>query len=118
MLGLEDCAYLDKVENFAQKQQQGAVTFEGETDRVYVDTEAECVIEDPGLRRRIRIAKTGSATTVVWTPWQEKAAGLDDVGEEWSHMLCVESANAAHNAVTIPPRSAHALTVEYSTEAC
>lgn len=117
VLGLEDCAYLDKVENFAKKQQQGAVTFSGETDRVYVDTEAECVIEDPGLRRRIRIAKTGSATTVVWTPWKEKAAALEDVADAWPHMVCVESANAAHNAITVAPRSTHALTVEYTTEA-
>jgi D-hexose-6-phosphate mutarotase len=116
VLGLEDGVYLDKVEKFAKKEQRGAVTFSGETDRVYVDTAAECVIEDPGLRRRIRIAKSGSATTVVWTPWRDKAAGMNDVGEEWPHMVCVESANAAHNAVTIAPRSSHALVVEYSTE--
>jgi D-hexose-6-phosphate mutarotase len=116
VLGLEDCSYLDKVENFAKKEQVGSVTFSGETDRVYVDTAAECIIEDPGLRRRIRVAKSGSATTVVWTPWRDKAAGMSDVGEEWPHMVCVESANAAHNAVAIAPRSTHALVVEYSTE--
>lgn len=116
VLGLEDCAYLDKVENFARKEQHGPVTFTGETDRVYVDTTAECVIEDPGLRRRIRIAKTGSATTVVWTPWRDKADDIDDIGRAWPQMLCVESANAAHNAVTIAPRSSHVLGVEYSTE--
>jgi D-hexose-6-phosphate mutarotase len=116
VLGLEDGIYLDKVENFAKKEQRGPVTFSDETDRVYVDTDAECMIEDPGLRRRIRIAKSGSATTVVWTPWRDKAAGLSDVGEEWPRMLCVESANAAHNAVEVPPRGSHALIVEYSTE--
>jgi glucose-6-phosphate 1-epimerase len=116
VVGLEGCAYLDKVENFVRKQQEGVIDFTGETDRVYVDTEAECVIEDPGLRRRIRIAKSGSATTVVWTPWQEKAAGIDDIGDQWPRMLCVESANAAHNMVKVAPRSTHALTVEYRTE--
>lgn len=116
VLGLEDGAYLDKVENFAKKEQRGPVTFGGETDRVYVDTDGECVIEDPGLRRRIRIAKTGSATTVVWTPWRDKAAGLSDVGEEWPRMVCVESANAAHNAVVVAPRTSHVLGVEYSAE--
>jgi D-hexose-6-phosphate mutarotase len=116
VLGLDDVAYLDKVENFARKQQQGAVSFEGETDRVYVDTEAECVIEDPGLRRRIRIAKSGSQSTVVWTPWQEKAIDMEDIGEEWHRMLCVESANAAHNVVTVAPRATHVLSVEYSVQ--
>lgn len=116
VLGLEDGVYLDKVDNFASKQQHGAVTFDSETDRVYVDTESECVIEDPGLRRRIRIAKSGSRTTVVWNPWQEKGLPMSDVGEGWRSMVCVESANAAHNAVTVPPRMTHSLTVEYSTE--
>jgi glucose-6-phosphate 1-epimerase len=116
VLGLEGCAYLDKVENFIRKQQEGAIDFSGETDRVYVDTESDCVIEDPGLRRRIHIAKSGSSTTVVWTPWQEKAAGMSDVGEEWRRMVCVESANAAHNMVKVAPRSTHTLTVEYRTE--
>lgn len=115
--GLEECDYLDKVEDFARKQQQGAIDFSGETDRVYVDTEAACVIEDPGLRRRIVIAKSGSASTVVWTPWQQKASHLDDIDDQWSRMLCVESANAAHNVVTVTPGSTHALSVEYRAEA-
>lgn len=116
VLGLDDCAYLDKVEDFARKQQSGAVGFGGETDRVYVDTEAACVIEDPGLRRRIHIAKSGSSTTVVWTPWQEKAAKLDDIGEGWRRMLCVESANAAHNRVAVAPGATHTLAVEYRVD--
>ena len=116
VFGLEGCAYLDKVENFVRKQQEGAIDFSGETDRVYVDTETECVIEDPGLRRRIRIAKSGSATTVVWTPWQDKAANMDDIEDQWPRMLCVESANAAHNMVKVAPRSTHTLAVEYRTE--
>ena len=116
VLGLEDGVYLDKVDNFASKQQRGPVTFHSETDRVYVDTESECVIEDPGLRRRIRLAKSGSRTTVVWNPWQEKGVPMSDVGEGWRNMVCVESANAAHNAVTVPPRMTHSLTVEYRTE--
>lgn len=116
VLGLAEGDYLDKVENFARKQQSGAVAFSGETDRVYVDSESECVIEDPALRRRIHIAKSGSSTTVVWTPWQEKAAKLDDIGEGWRRMLCVESANAAPNVVTVAPGTTHTLAVEYRTE--
>lgn len=114
--GLEGGEYLDKVENFARKRQSGALAFNGETDRVYVDTEAECVIEDAGLRRRIRIAKSGSRTTVVWNPWQEKGAKMADVGEGWRRMLCVESANAAHNRVMVAPGETHVMAVEYGAE--
>ena len=115
--GLEGATYADKVEHFARKVQQGAVTFSGETDRVYLDTEAECVIEDAALRRRIHIAKSGSRSTVVWTPWQEKAEKMADIGERgWRSMLCVETANALDNRVIVPPGTSHTLAVEYRVE--
>jgi len=71
--GLEGATFHDKVDHFATKKQSGAIGFSGEVDRVYVNTHADCVIEDAGLKRRIRIAKTGSLSTIVWTPWTEKA---------------------------------------------
>ncbi|NWG87197.1 MAG: D-hexose-6-phosphate mutarotase [Hydrogenophilaceae bacterium] len=122
LLGLEGCEYLDKVENFARKRQEGGITFSGETDRVYVNTGAECVIEDAGLRRRIRIAKSGSQSTVVWTPWVEKAEKMGDMGPGtsgqggWREMVCVESANALDNRVTVPAGQTRRLNVEYSVE--
>ncbi|MGE0289843.1 MAG: D-hexose-6-phosphate mutarotase [Bradyrhizobium sp.] len=115
--GLEDCAYLDKVDGGARKRQDGAITFAGETDRIYLDTDAECIIDDERLRRRIRVAKTGSRSTVVWTPWTEKADKMGDFGPDgWRGMLCVESANAAENTVTIAPGERHTLAVEYRVE--
>lgn len=116
--GLDACHYLDKVDGFAQKTQAGAIGFTGETDRVYVDTESECVIDDEQLQRRIHIAKRGSASTVVWSPWQDKAAAMGDLGEPdgWRGMVCVESANAAHNEVSIAPGESHSLAVEYWVE--
>lgn len=112
--GLEGTTYADKVLDFARSTQQDAITFEGEVDRVYVDTAAECVIEDPSLRRRIHIAKTGSLSTVVWTPGQEKGDKLGDLGNEgWRRMVCVESANTMENKVSIPAGTSHTLAVEY-----
>lgn len=117
LLGLDGTTYSDKLEQFAHRVQQGALTFSGETDRLYLDTQAECVIEDEVLRRRIRIEKHGSSTTVVWTPWQQRAAAIADIGTVgWRHMLCVESANALENRVSVSPGATHALTVEYHVE--
>jgi D-hexose-6-phosphate mutarotase len=118
VLGLEGCEYLDKVGGSVRKRQAGAIAFNGETDRVYVNTEAECVIEDSRLQRRIRIAKTGSRSTVVWTPWTEKADKMGDFGPDgWREMVCVESANALENTVTVAAHGSHTLAVEYSAEA-
>lgn len=115
--GLEGCDYLDKVDGGVRKRQEGAIAFAGETDRIYVGTAAECVIEDDLLRRRVRITKSGSYSTVVWTPWADKAGRMGDFGPDgWSRMVCVESANAAENALTVKPGGSHTLAVEYRVE--
>jgi D-hexose-6-phosphate mutarotase len=120
--GLEGCDYIDKVAAGARKTQQGAVTCAGEVDRVYLNTRAECAILDPGLQRRIRIATSGSQSTVVWTPWTEKAEKMGDFGPGkhgqggWREMVCVESGNAVDNVVTVPAGSTHRMTVTYSAE--
>ena len=120
--GLDGATYHDKVDNFARKKQRGAIAFKGEVDRVYVNTPVDCVIEDAGLSRRIRVAKTGSLSTIVWTPWAEKAEKMGDMGTGksgagWREMVCVESANAMDNVVTVAPGETHTLAVTYSVEA-
>jgi D-hexose-6-phosphate mutarotase len=115
--GLENCEYLDKVGEPARRTQQGGIVIESEVDRVYVNTDKDCVIEDKGLKRAIRIAKTGSHSTVVWNPWTEKANKMGDFGDSgYRGMVCVESANAFDNLVTVKPSETHRLAVEYSVE--
>lgn len=115
--GLEDCEYLDKVQDFARLKQQGGIVIESEVDRVYVNTGADCVIEDRGLKRAIRIAKQGSRSTVVWNPWQEKAEKMGDFGPALHRdMVCVESGNALENTLTVQPGETHRLVAVYSVE--
>ncbi len=115
--GLENCEYLDKVKDFARFTQQGGIVIESEVDRVYVNTTADCVIEDKGLKRAIRIAKQGSKSTVVWNPWTEKAEKMGDFGPQLHRdMVCVESGNALENVVTLAPGETHKLVAVYSVE--
>ncbi len=115
--GLDACPYLDKVDGGKRKQQSGPVTINAEVDRIYLDSTADCLIDDPGFQRRLRIAKRGSRSTVVWNPWIEKAAKMGDLGENgYLNMVCVESTNAADDVVTIAPGAEHRLWVRYSVE--
>ena len=109
--GLEDTAYLDKVDAM-QRKQQGAepIRIVGETDRVYLNTRTACVLDDPGLSRRIVVEKSGSDTTVVWNPWIAKAKAMADFGDdEWPAMMCIETANAGDSAITLAPGAAHTM---------
>ena len=64
-------------------------------------------LTDPGFGRRIRVAKTGSLASVVWNPWIAKSRAMPDFGDdEWPGMICIETVNAADNAVTLPPGAA------------
>lgn len=116
--GLQGCDYLDKVRGMTRDRQSGPVTFGGEVDRIYLDTPAVTEIRDPAMRRRIVIRSQGSHSTVVWNPWLEKATQMGDLGPDgYLQMLCVESANAAGDTVTIPPGGQHRLVARYAIEA-
>jgi glucose-6-phosphate 1-epimerase len=116
--GLEGCPYLDKLDSFKRKQQSGAVKIDQEVDRIYLESEQDCIIEDPGFARRIKISKRGSHSTVVWNPWAKTAASMGDLGENgYLNMVCVETANAAYDIVTIAPGDEHHLWSRYQVEA-
>jgi D-hexose-6-phosphate mutarotase len=110
--GLEGTEYLDKVgEATRRRQGSSPITFTGETDRIYLNTQAACTIHDPELRRRIVVQKTGSDATVVWNPWIAKAAAMPDFrDDEWPEMVCVETGNVNVHAVTLAPGATHTLT--------
>lgn len=108
--GLAGAEYLDKVTGTTDYQ-RGDVTFTGETDRVYAST-ADVTLVDPSLERRIVIAKRGSATTVVWNPWTDKARAMADLADhEWRHFACVETANTGNHAIHLSPGESHAMGV-------
>jgi D-hexose-6-phosphate mutarotase len=94
------------------------IAIAAETDRVYLGTTGTVTIEDPGWGRRIVVAKSGSSTTVVWNPWVAKAKAMPDFGdEEWNGMVCVETANAMDDAVTLAPGASHVMTATLEVQA-
>jgi glucose-6-phosphate 1-epimerase len=113
--GLANTEYLDKIDNLTRKRQaEATLTFDGPTDRPYLNTAAAVTLDDPILRRRIHIAKANSQTTVIWNPWAELSAKLPDMApdmapEDWRRMVCIETANAAENALTLHPHEAHVM---------
>ena len=116
--GLENCEFIDKVDAATRKRLgSDPLTFTGETDRVFLHTTSTCTLEDPGLRRRIVVEKSGSNSTVVWNPWTAKAKAMADFGDdEWPQMLCIETANAGENSVTLAPGATHTMAATVRVE--
>lgn len=110
--GLRGCAYIDKTDKMAQKVDNDfRIAFSQETDRLYLDTTSTCFIDDGERGLGIRIEKTGSNSTVVWNPFPDRAAQLKDIGQEnWPKYVCVETANAGPNAVSLPGGQTHEMT--------
>ena len=109
--GLDGVAFLDNRDGNREKMQQGDMRFSAQTDNAYLDTRGPAEVADPVLRRRIRLEKSGSSTTVIWNPWSDGAASLADLGDdEWREMACVEASNILGSAVTLAPGEEHILT--------
>jgi glucose-6-phosphate 1-epimerase len=108
--GLDGVAYLDNTDANREKRQQGDIVFTAQTDRAYLDTTHAVEILDPILRRRIRLDKKNSRTTVVWNPWIEGAHSLADLADdEWRTMACVEASNIRAYAVDLAPGQQHTM---------
>jgi len=115
--GLKGLTYLDQIENLVPKTDSAdAVRFEAELDRIYLDHTGPVEVLDTRWKRRIRIDKAGSASTVVWNPGLTKAQRIPDFGnEEYRQMVCVEPGNVARNSVTLQPGHTSLLRVCIST---
>ena len=112
--GLQGTTFIDKTDGMKRMVQPAEpIRIAKETDQVHLNTQSTCVVTDPVWNRRIVIEKTGSDSTVVWNPWIEKTAKMADMApDEWRNMICVETANAADNAVSLEPGATHKLTAE------
>ena len=125
--GLEGAEYLDKAPppgsdtppDHATVRREGdaPIRFTAETDRVYLDTEAECVLTDPVLGRRLYVGKRGSRATVVWNPWVAKSRRMADFGDdEWPGMCCIETGCIDRHAIQLAGGQHHTTTATLRAE--
>ncbi|MGD8207069.1 MAG: D-hexose-6-phosphate mutarotase [Thiohalocapsa sp.] len=115
VLGLAGHEYIDKVGEASRRVQSGPVNFDGPVNRIYLQTTDDLTIDDPVLGRRIQICREGSRSAVIWNPWVEQSRAMPDFGDaEYLGMVCVESTNAADDAVELASGASHRLASRYS----
>lgn len=109
--GLAGARYLDKLQGFAEGVQQGEPGIRGAIDRIY-QSNHEVVLDDG--ERRLRIAKQGSDSTVVWHPDTELPSDTPpDIGHRF---LCVEAACTRVDPVWLVPGAQHLLATTVTRE--
>lgn len=115
--GVDGLGYIETLANWEQRQQQGALMFAGETDRIYLNTPQTLSIVDPHWNRRITLASSGSRSAVIWNPWTERAKELADMADDgWQRMLCIETANVWDDLVELKPGHSSSLAVRIVSE--
>jgi len=113
--GLEGVPYADKTDGGREKNQESSICIEAETDRIYPFKGGDIVIHDEILERNIRIASEGSQSVVVWNPWIRVCEQKADLAEEdYKKMLCIETANAGDDVITVQPGKNYTLRATYS----
>lgn len=116
--GLADRRYIETLECWQERQQQGDLRITGETDRIYLDLPPRLALVDSGWQRRISLQASGSASAVLWNPWIDKAQRLSQFADDaWQRMLCIETANVMGDRVLLPPGQQHSLALRIVAEA-
>ncbi|MGB4074361.1 D-hexose-6-phosphate mutarotase [Pseudomonas sp.] len=115
--GLHGCRYLETLEDWQQRQHDGALQFAGETDRIYQGTPAQLSILDRAWQRRIHLHSSGSNSAVLWNPWTDKAQRLSQfAADAWQGMLCIEHANVMDDIRVLHAGEQHRLDLSLWTE--
>jgi glucose-6-phosphate 1-epimerase len=113
--GLAGCRYYDGFGRVPLVQKEEKLVIDKEENRRYIETIAECILEDGGFSRKIRIRKTGSRVTVVWNPGEESARKISDMPDDgYRTMLCIEAANAYDDTIVLQPKETGILSTNIS----
>lgn len=117
---LEQVSYRDQL-NGKTDRAKAPIRFDSETDRIYQTEKARVTLRDKGqedkrkdtLPSATQINSFGHNAIVVWNPWQNKAASMNDIApDHWRHFICVETAVDPQKPVMVPAGKTALLGVE------
>ena len=114
VLGLHGLDYADRYDGNLHTQ-SGQWTLQdprdpGRSDRTYQDAGNRFELVDPVLGRRIELTTSGSRSLVVWNPGASGIAALSDApADGWRQFVCLETANAGADVITLAAGASHSL---------
>jgi len=115
--GLKGARYHNHLEQGDHIQESPNLEIHKAETRHYHDTEATCIIDDPGFGRKILAAKSGSRITTVWNPWAEACAQIGDLPDDgYKTFICIESVNSFDDLIILNPGESHETSAIISLE--
>ena len=106
--GLQNTRYYNQLDGEEYVQDSPLLEIKNAETRHYLETENNCIINDPVFRRRIKVAKSGSKVTTVWNPGEEACLKISDIPDDGYHsFVCIEAVNAFNNVITLSPGKSH-----------
>ena len=102
--GLENTTFIDKLDGFSRKTQQGEVTLAAATDRIHLDVPVRQTLTDTLGSFHI---DSDCRCAIVWNAWQNDG-NIADIGEG-NHVgyLCVERGEVADRSLSFAPGQTH-----------
>ena len=111
ILGAEKQNYVDALDLWKTKQQVESIAIKKEVDRIYFG-KSDYRILTP---EHATCVKSNSLSSVIWNPWINKSKRLSQFSDNaYQSMLCIESANALEDAVSLPSLKSHTLKLNIS----
>jgi glucose-6-phosphate 1-epimerase len=106
LCGLEGSRYRDKLLGEERTEESSRLAIPESINRIYFDTPAQLVLDDPSLGRTISVQADGFTDTVVWNPGEEGALAYADLAPgDHRHFLCVESARIGTPVEVLPGKT-------------
>lgn len=111
--------YIDALDGWKEKIQQGRIKFDQETDRLYFfknksgSEQFELRVETP--EHQLTLTTKNSRSAVIWNPWVKKSQRLNQFSaEDYKSMFCIESANVMsnHNTALIGEKNSLYLSIK------
>lgn len=109
--GLEGITFIDKMDNFVRKQQEGEAAISAVTDRIYLDVPAQQTLKSANGNIKI---DSDMKCAVLWNAWTNDK-NIPDLGEG-NHVgyICVERCDVADYAMTLQPGAKYQATMTLS----
>ncbi|QPK81676.1 D-hexose-6-phosphate mutarotase [Schaalia sp. ZJ405] len=114
--GLRGARFFDKARGQKWRTQFEELALVRTTNSVYSSAHT-LMLTDPRWLRRIIIEKHGSNSTIVWNPWRDGAAVIDDLNDsDWMQFICIDAGNVGENALTLQPGESHVMDLTVRVE--